>query len=456
MGYSFNPGSFWYIYDSDYQLRMMVLEVDGTFDERRRLHLLKVTEHPKNQSLSAILRDAKGREQPMPRNSVEFSSAWSKDLQVSPFGDKEGSYSLIAMDPLASFIGNGNKDPNIDNVIVLRNRDGEPTVITRIFSTSGPRPASQLSKLELLSFLAQWFRVGVLAMPQILRQASAPYLSKGLASSYGPEILPPSVSRRHTRLESTLERYFRLYIQHLVTSCATRPLRLAYEPPAGMGTKHTFVSKGTTSVDEAEVPDIELKVLSPAFYSRFVHYAHTREALDRMGLATEMKNRTVSVGNAQLLTALLPRSAVSKPRTTEDDDGSESGKRRQNQQAGGSLLETLQWNVLYKLRYPPPWVAHPGSSSSSSSSSQARIADIRALPPSDLDVFVRLHRPAAEQQTYRRAVTKLFLAERYASGLTELVELADLTARVAMIAFAVKTGGNFVAVNALHVWSLVK
>jgi hypothetical protein len=35
LGYSFNPVSFWYLYNRDKQLCMMVLEVNNTFDERR-------------------------------------------------------------------------------------------------------------------------------------------------------------------------------------------------------------------------------------------------------------------------------------------------------------------------------------------------------------------------------------------------------------------------------------
>jgi DUF1365 family protein len=40
LGYSFNPVSFWYLYDEDTNLKYMVLEVNNTFDERR-MYLLK-------------------------------------------------------------------------------------------------------------------------------------------------------------------------------------------------------------------------------------------------------------------------------------------------------------------------------------------------------------------------------------------------------------------------------
>ena len=41
LGYSFNPVSFWYLYDSDTALKYTILEVNNTFDERR-MYLLKL------------------------------------------------------------------------------------------------------------------------------------------------------------------------------------------------------------------------------------------------------------------------------------------------------------------------------------------------------------------------------------------------------------------------------
>ena len=101
LGYSFNPVSFWYIYNDDSALKLMVLEVNNTFGERR-LYLLKAVEKSPKRATDAINTKEEDDDVDMdaPTGSTKFTNAWVKDFHVSPFNSRKGSYTLVAKDPV--------------------------------------------------------------------------------------------------------------------------------------------------------------------------------------------------------------------------------------------------------------------------------------------------------------------------------------------------------------------
>lgn len=164
------------------------------------------------------------------------------------------------------------------------------------------------------------------------------------------------------------------------------------------------------------VHNLELRVLTPAFYSRFVHYTYTSEAIDRECVFTDEKNRTLWICRPQLLPLLLSeRSSIPL-----DDQVQPLVKR--------SYLDELRWSLLRRLRCAP---ADPAYSMTPKSAS-FKIDDIRSRSFSELDNFVRSFRGNKHAAEYRRAVTKLFLAQRYFLGFPEIVGLFDLTVRVVL------------------------
>lgn len=158
---------------------------------------------------------------------------------------------------------------------------------------------------------------------------------------------------------------------------------------------------------------LELRVLTPVFYSRFIHYAHTSEAFDRECIFTDKRNRTVWISNPEMLSLLLPKSKVPPP-----EEEARGIKRNQ--------LEELRWALLRKLRCPLPEPAYPVTPRSPSFD----IDDIRTLPFSDLDIFARSRHGRFIAGLYRRAVTRVFLAQRVALGFVEVVDGIDLLLRI--------------------------
>jgi hypothetical protein len=158
--------------------------------------------------------------------------------------------------------------------------------------------------------------------------------------------------------------------------------------------------------------ELEIRVLTPAFYSRFVHYAHTSEAFDRECIFTDEKNRTLWISRPELLPLLLNRSVAAEDQPPLVTRG---------------YFDELRWNILKKLRCAP---AIPAYSSSSSYNPALTTEDVQALPYSEFDQYVRNRCPRAQARKYRRTITKLFLAQRLCFGFAQIVRLLDLIVRL--------------------------
>jgi hypothetical protein len=159
-------------------------------------------------------------------------------------------------------------------------------------------------------------------------------------------------------------------------------------------------------------PDkLEIRVLSPAFFSRLVHYAHTTEAFDRESIFTDEKNRTIFISRPELLSKLF----------FADDE-----IKAKAYQANG--LDRYRWKIHQRLRCPPATPAYLFSQP------HAKLTDIRLLTSSPLDRFVQ--QSCADTWLYRRQCVRLFLAQRFFFGFTELVDLSDVLLRLALIIVA--------------------
>ena len=396
LGYSFNPASFWYIYDSDTVLKYMIVEVNNTFGERR-MYLLKAEKAA-----------ADGKE-PMANGGPVFTDTWRKDFHVSPFNSTNGSYSLKAIDPLAAYQDSGHVQ--IDNTITLRSSKEEAKIVARVWSQGPPQNAATISPLHLANFILSWCWVGFATFPRILWEASKLFFRRKLHVWYRPEVVETSLGRTYTTDEVILETFFRDFLKDVV-SHADKPLRVIYEPAHAGGEEVVMYSQGFTYGEDHQ-RTLTIKVLSPAFYSRLVHYAHVKEAFDRECLATEEKNRTVVIRAPQLLPDLLE--AVKQRRTTWT-------------QTSRSSLQGVRWSMLRRLRCAPPAQSY---GQIQDRDSEYTVSDIRSFQDSEFDRFVK--HEEEHIGTYQRIVLKLFLARQFAFGVPGLISLADWMLRAAML-----------------------
>ncbi|KAL1911944.1 hypothetical protein Sste5344_002139 [Sporothrix stenoceras] len=215
LGYHFNPISFWYLYDTEKQLKAIVLEVNNTFGERRMYYL------------PLVLTERNGEESSK-KGTLLFKQAWPKDFHVSPFNSRKGSYELLANDPLA---------PNMQGAgpiavtVVLRTSDKDSKLVARLFTERQEKKTEAgattaihsldpavMSLWQKTKFLAAWWWVGFATFPRIVKHAGILFFRKRLHVWFRPEPLAESMSRSADSTETMLESAFSLYLQHLVSN----------------------------------------------------------------------------------------------------------------------------------------------------------------------------------------------------------------------------------------------
>lgn len=116
---------------------------------------------------------------------------------------------------------------------------------------------------------------------------------------------------------------------------------------------------------------------------------------------------------------------------------------------------------MRKLRCPPAEPAYPLTPQMS----QFDVNDIRTLPFSDLDEYARSWYGVFVAGRYRRSVTRVFLAQRFALGFVEVVDGLDVVLRVVMCYLGVKamasvgegvSMSSIFMVGACHIYGLAK
>jgi len=409
LGYSFNPVSFWYLYSGQKKLQAMILEVNNTFDERRMYFLTAATvvEEDKEQLQEA------GKEEAVEDIGIPrkiFTNQWKKDFHVSPFNSRDGSYKLVAHDP-APF--DTSDALSVNNTIILQSSQGHKKLVARVFSTDpavNPLNATTISKATLI---IRWGWVGFVTFPRIIREAWKLYFKQSLEVFFRPEVSQGSISRHATEIEKTLEPFFFEYLRHVVDNTSLS-ISLTYRPAPGTGTHSKVILRSPSASDQADV-ECDFDVLSPAFYSRFVHYAHTSEALDREFLCTDAKNRTISISKPESLAKLFAARRQA-PHTALKQHI--------------SLPTRVRWQVLQRLRCAAAEQAYPAAIETELDSNVVA-KDIRQLPLSDLDTFVLQHSPQAS--IYRRQVTSLFLAQRFALGFVGLISWVEVLGKIGLV-----------------------
>ncbi|KAF1931176.1 uncharacterized protein M421DRAFT_341490 [Didymella exigua CBS 183.55] len=414
LGYSFNPVSFWYIYDREYQLKNMILEVNNTFGERRT-YLLNGTSPSTPPQTPDSTREAETASE-MPIGAKPwFTDLWMKDFHVSPFNSRKGSYVLKAQNP---FPYAGYDRPMIDNTITLKSSKDHAKVVAHLNSVGTPVDPDDLGFLGAAWFILRWWWVGLVTFPRIVKEAGSLFYKRSLHVWFRPEVLTPSLGRLPTSQEVAIQQVFCDYLTHLVNS-ARDDFRIIL---------HTTIPEIPTQNIECTRPprggavkELEIRVLTPAFYSRFVHYAYTSEAFDRECIFTDEKNRTCWISRSELLAQILTQSASTPSRST---------VRR-------GRLNEAKWLLLKKLRCAPAEPAY----NATPKSPEFRLEHIRATKHSEMDSFVKNQRPEYAGD-FRRTVTKLFLAQRFCLGFPQVITLMDWALRISLCYFAATQVSN--------------
>ena len=408
LGYHFNPISFWYLYDAHRDLAAMILEVNNTFDERR-MYFLTPQEDSVQKQVSDDAIDGPSASETRPSDSPESASAskfkqsWPKDLHVSPFNSRKGSYSLLASDPWRP---RQHDIDRVDNTINLLSSKGHPKLVARLFTDGAPIDPMSMSLVAKTTFLLRWWWVGFVTFPRIVKEAALLFFRRKLHVWYRPEPLKENMGRRADSTERRLEVAFRHYLRHLVGQ-STANLAVKYIP-GGIDAEMELMRSPASLKQPKRSDELEFKVLTPAFYSRFVHYAHDFEAV----FDEFRDNCTIWLSKPEL----LPKLVLKKPLPP---------------LKASNIWDFTCFKVIQRLRQRPERIERPLTSSMPATPPQKGV-DIRGFRISSMDGFVLAQPDQDLKRAYRADVARLFLAERVSLGSIRLLELEHLVIRVGM------------------------
>ena len=385
MGFSFNPVSLWYLYMANGDLAAMILEVNNTFDERRMYFMER---HPLKPD------DEQVRDQ-------NFSHKWEKDFHVSPFNSRDGSYSLSARD---LFSRDAASYPHVDCSITLTSAQGTTKLVARVFSIESAVDAMRMTRWETLAFVWRWWWVGFMTNPRILREARQLWVKK-LQVYYRPEVLRSSIGRQESVEEVYLESAFRLFLQRLVES-SSQDVGMVYIAAAG---SRRGVREKISPQCLSDVAEIEMRVLTPAFYSHFVKFRSPMEAFDKLCFEAAGSGQFVLSSNDNRLKLLLRD--FTPPHLE---------------------LHTLslRWHMLGYLRAA-------STVQSAGSGIYARPGrDDDQLGLSQLDRLVITNVGQEHARMYCEGTMKALIADRVAYGFQGLLSVYNLTIRAVLIIVA--------------------
>lgn len=383
----------------------MILEVNNTFDERRMYFL--TTDDDAKCSIEAPETNATSG---VSQASKPLRQTWQKDFHVSPFNSRKGAYSLIAHDPLLPEMeGRG----PINHTINLISSKNNAKLVTRIFSDGDAMDPTEMTLAQKARFLASWWWVGFVTFPRIVKEAALLFFKRTLHVWYRPEPLKTSIGRHADKIESQLEPLFRSYLKHLVEQ-SSESLVLKYTPSGGMADAPVeIIRSASAQKDPTRAEEVEFKVLTPVFYSRFVYYAHDFEAM----FCELNESNTISVSKPELLPKLVIKKQPPPLLQTT------------------SYLDYAYFTAIKNLRKRPERIERPMTSSQTSTARSQE--DIRGFRLSAMDGYVLGCEDNKLRRVYRNSVLKLFIADRIAMGSVDVLDLEHWVFRLLLAWFVV-------------------
>ncbi|KAK6951433.1 hypothetical protein Daesc_007968 [Daldinia eschscholtzii] len=231
---------------------------------------------------------------------------------------------------------------------------------------------------------------------------------------YRPEPLKTSIGRHADKIESRLEPIFRRYLKYLVEQ-SPESLVVKYVPSGIPDAPIETVASTRAKEKPDSAENLEFKVLTPAFYSRFVYYAHDFEAI----FCELSESNTIWVSNPKLLPRLFVKKQPPAPFQT------------------ASYLDYGCFMAIKELRRRPERIERPLTSSQAGPTTQPQ-KDIRGFRLSSMDGYVLSQEDDKSRRIYRNSVLALFLADRIALGSVDILQLELWVFRF-LLAYAVNS-----------------
>ncbi|CZS91997.1 hypothetical protein WAI453_000012 [Rhynchosporium graminicola] len=406
LGYASNPVSIWHLYSAKKQLAALILEVNNTFDEKRIYFL-----EPASSASSMESQDK--------RSSPRYTQTWPKDFYVSVFNSRNGSYSLSASDPLFPHMS---KAGSVDITITLNNTSSSPKLVARVYSAAEALDPTIMSAWDKSSFLARWWWVGLATFPRTVKEALTLLMRKKMPWVFRPEPRATTISRKADETEVFIEGIFRRWLRERVEG-SDEDVEVRYTSAGLLGkeTEEEVMSSASAQLSDGAI-DMEVKVLTPLFYSRVIGYDNIEDAL-----WTESTESATVFLSPKIFTKLI--SSTSPTSTTLKHSKKPSRIPR---------IEH-RYSILNLLRRRPPPIPVPTKERTTTlpiSWSHGKGDSDRGQE--SFDAFVMASGIEGEMKIYFNRVSKLMSADLLAFGSLELLDVEIFLLKAAVTWVLVK------------------
>jgi hypothetical protein len=206
--------------------------------------------------------------------------------------------------------------------------------------------------------------------------------------------------------EIFIEGIFRKYLRNLVEKCE-HPIVINYSPAGLVHGRDEIMISPSAQLTTQTHSTIELKVLTPSFYSRFVHYV--QDATDVF--AAEARSATVEISNLDMLSKLKDSiirqflNPLEHPRFL--------------------AIQTLRTKPLSIENLGSPAQTSPTETKTAGSPVEKSKTPVQ-LSPFESFVLINCRNEANE---YASRILKLFISDHIALGRTDLLDLEVLLVR---------------------------
>lgn len=287
------------------------------------------------------------------------------------------------------------KAGSINTTITLNNSSSHAKLVARVYSSGQALDPATMSVWTKTKFIASWWWVGLATFPRTVKEALTLLFTKEMPWVFRPEPRRETMARKADETELCIEGHFRQYLREQVESYdGDVVVRYVSAGLVGVDAQEEIMSSPSSQLSSGSAA-VEVRVLTPLFYSRLAQYDSVADAL-----ATESTlSATVS-----LCTDLLTNLSVSPtPYRTSNVD--------------------FRLSALDALRKRPSPIPIPVKERPETPRIPwAEQSDGKDSSPS-LDAFVMSTASSEEKRKYFQGVGKLMLADRVAFGWMEILDL---------------------------------
>ncbi|KAJ6256255.1 hypothetical protein Dda_9090 [Drechslerella dactyloides] len=284
--WSFNPVTYYYIYDEDMELAYTILEVKNTFQESH-----------------AYLLPRKGSKTNEKENErYLYTHTFRKDFHISPFNQRTGAYRVDVLDPV--------QKGRFDMKVSLLEDSGKRRMTVHTKSRGESLDILAATWVDVVRMVFMWALCGFLVVPRTFKECWRIFKSRNTEIYERPEPLSTSKARPASQLEEQCQRVFLQFLRSRVDNY-TVPIKVnVMLPRTDVGVEPTVyefkrqITKGDTA-DGSALINLDIEISSHIFWSKALSKVTISELRESELAELQAEMRSVRVSDWDLLTDIL-------------------------------------------------------------------------------------------------------------------------------------------------------